>query len=70
MFSQVSVCPQGVSATPRGKTPLTPWADTPRADIPQAYTPWPDTPRADTPQAYTPWPDTPRADTPGTPRVC
>ena len=44
MFSQVSVCPLGVSATrtttPTGQTP--PWAETPpRHTLSQADTPWP-----------------------------
>ena len=65
MFSQLSVCPQGVSASGLGGV-----ADTTLADTPC----WADIPLADTSQADTPWADTlgqtpppgrhlPRADT-------
>ena len=68
MFSQVSVCPQGVSAPLHagihtlGQTPPRQTnalgRHPPGKTLPWADTPWVDTPRADTPWADTPSPPT------------
>ena len=65
MFSQVSVCPQGVVCHTHTLGRHTPRTDTPRQTLPWADTSWADTPWADTPSGQTPtWADRPPRQTP------